>query len=147
MIIGAFCLNMSSNTISSADAFSLSGYYDLNSVESAVNSNIENSTANWKRIETCQITGDAKHMSESCHFIIGNGIIGSNGQIVPTELWQQQSTFEKHNAVEPVIRIGLLANSQTGTFNQLQSKRAELLADRLSRKFNISSDSILVPIF
>ena len=52
MFTGAMLLSMSERTISSAGAFSLSDYYDLNSIDSVIDSQSHSPKTNWSRIET-----------------------------------------------------------------------------------------------
>jgi hypothetical protein len=145
MIIGAVCLKLSSSTVSAAGAFSLSEYYAQNSVEKAISSFQTDSGVNWCRIETCKIFVDKSGFSQECHFIIGDGIIGSNGQVIPTDLWREQLINKVGNSDEPVIWIGLVIDEVSSHCNQLQTKRAELLADCLARKYQIPNTSIAVP--
>ena len=152
MFIGAMLLSMSERTISSAGAFSLSGYYDLNSIESVIDSQSHRPANNWSRIEADNINVDSfsqssglkdVYQSNGYHFLVCNGDIGSNGQIVSTEIWQQQLS----EASESTIRIGLIVAVENSHPSEVQIKRTEILAASLARKFNIPAKSIFVPLF
>ncbi len=109
-----------------------------------------------------------------CHFIVCNGSIGHDGQILSTEIWQRQcpphqlhqSGHSQTGRSEQTIYICVIAddkvtrpvrNSTMGNIIQkgkisngarptdFQIKRTEALVEGLSRKFNIRPESIHYP--
>lgn len=147
MIIGAASLSLPGSPISSADAFSLADYYDLNSVELAIDSYRPDRNKHWQSIETVKVFPDSAGRITGCHFLIGNGVIGPSGQVLATSLWKDKSCCNSDATTRGSIRIGLILDHNQIRPNQIQLKRAELLADTLAQKYAISSDSITVPIF
>ena len=111
--VGAIILKALGNNPPSAGAFCLSRYYRLDPVEKTILSRAAQYAGRWSHIEiyysgtaaptksdnavTCNSDGldtrcsmlDARRESR-CHFIICNGRIGHDGQILSTEIWQRQ---------------------------------------------------------
>ena len=79
----------------------------------------------------------------NCHFIICNGRVGHDGQIEPTEKWQQQSLIEHYS--KQSIRICVIADDKAKTPTDFQINRTEALVEELSRKFDIQPESIRYP--
>ncbi len=86
---------------------------------------------------------DTSYNGVNCHFIICNGRVGHDGQIEPTEKWQQQSLVEHYS--KQSIRICVIADDKAKTPTDFQIKRTEALAEELSRKFHIQPESIRYP--
>lgn len=147
MIIGAMCLSISESRLSSAGAFSLSDYYGLNPVESAVAGGICDDEGNWRRIETTNVRIDSDDLDSGYQFLIGNGIIGASGQIIPTSGWKNPVCSVPSRNIPDVIRIGIIIDKEDSRPNQLQVKRSELLAETLAQKYQIPKQSISVPVF
>jgi len=107
-----------------------------------------------------------------CHFVICNGRIGHDGQILPTEDWQRQrSPHQLHQSglaqtggrrrcigggqlvlgktpthrSEQTIYIGVIADDEAIRPTDFQIRRTEALVEGLSRKFNIRPESIHYP--
>jgi len=120
IILGAIILNALGHNPPSAGAFCLSRYYRLGSVKKSILSRADQSQGRWSRIEIyvsvpesgnvesafgglSDVGGDehinpVREQNEkvsngvSCHFVICNGRVGHDGQILPTEKWQRQSS-------------------------------------------------------
>ncbi len=86
---------------------------------------------------------DTAYNGVNCHFIICNGRVGHDGQIEPTEKWQQQSLVEHYS--KQTIRICVIAEDKAKTPTNFQIKRTEALVEKLSRKFHIQPESIRYP--
>ncbi len=86
---------------------------------------------------------DTAYNGVNCHFIICNGRVGHDGQIEPTEKWQQQSLVEHYS--RQTIRICVIVDNKAKTPTDFQIKRAESLLEELCRKFNIQPESIRYP--
>ncbi len=86
---------------------------------------------------------DTAYNGVNCHFIICNGRVGHDGQIEPTEKWQQQSLVEHYS--KQSIRICVIADDKAKTPTDFQIKRTEALVEELSRKFHIQPESIRYP--
>ena len=89
----------------------------------------------------------------NCHYVICNGIGGSDGQIQPTEIWQrQQSVNPDWLSHQPqaasggqTIFICVIANGETTRPTQMQIEMTEALVKGLCRKFDIQSESVHYP--
>jgi len=105
IILGAIILNALGHNPPSAGAFCLSRYYRLGSVKKTILSRADQSSGRWSRIEIYVIvpeSGNIEHLASlsdvggdehiNCHFVICNGRVGHDGQILTTEKWQKQSS-------------------------------------------------------
>ena len=124
-----------------------------------------------KRIPDTQREFRIQNQASRCHFVICNGSIGHDGQILPTEEWQRQclivpgqnwngkgvsrsaslgaapTDFCKtptHRS-EQTIYICVIADDKVTRPTDFQIKRTEALVEGLSRKFNIRPESIHYP--
>ncbi len=104
--LGAIILNALGHNPPSAGAFCLSRYYRLGSVKKSILSRADQLPGRWSQIEIYVIVpefgniksafggssdvGGDEHIN--CHFVICNGRVGHDGQILPTEKWQRQSS-------------------------------------------------------
>lgn len=148
MFVGMMLLSMSEQTISSAGAFSLSSYYDLNSIDAAIDSHSHSIASNWASIKSDNIYAEDSSLKDSgYHFLVCNGQIGSDGQIISTELWHEQLSSLSESNYAPTIRVGLIIADDSSRPTEVQIKRTDILAGTLSRKFNIPVRSISVPSF
>jgi len=86
---------------------------------------------------------DTAYNGVNCHFVICNGRVGHDGQIEPTEKWQQQSLVEHYS--KQTICICVIADDKAKTPTDFQIKRTEALVEELSRKFQIQPESIRYP--
>jgi hypothetical protein len=147
----------------SAGAFCLSRYYHLDPVEKAITSRAVQLPSRWDSIEVYYSGAKDEIIEQSappderdnledvnCHFYLYNGSDGSDGQIQPTEKWQRQwSTIPGRNwygnGSGQTIRICIMADGKTACPTDFQVKRAEVLVDMLSRKFNIRPEYIYYP--
>ena len=171
IILAAIILNALGHNPPSAGAFCLSRYYRLGSVKKAIRSRAGQLPGRWSRIEIyysgtepgniesafgeASDVGADEHINPvrdtkenvsngvNCHFIICNGRVGHDGQIQPTEKWQQQS-FVTHYSKQS-IRICVIADDKAKTPTDFQIKRTEALVEELSRRFHIQPESIRYP--
>jgi len=86
---------------------------------------------------------DTAYNGVNCHFVICNGHVGHDGQIVPTEKWQRQSSVIHYS--KQTIRICVIADGKTAPPTDFQIRRTEALVEKLCRKFNIQPESIRYP--
>jgi len=106
IILGAIILNALGHNPPSAGAFCLSRYYRLGSVKKTILSRADQSSGRWSQIEIYVIVPESGNIESAfgglsdvdgdehinCHFVICNGRVGHDGQILPTEKWQKQSS-------------------------------------------------------
>ncbi|MHC4758313.1 MAG: hypothetical protein ACYTE8_06625 [Planctomycetota bacterium] len=144
-----------------ADAFSLSGYYELEPVDRVIRSQTQQFKDRWSRItvfysgtkagdidQLSSLSGLAKPQDLNVHFVICNGFGGADGVIQKTEKWKRQwSTTPtlKITPAERCILICVVADTQKKPPTQLQIKRTEELVETLSRKFIVHPRSIKYP--
>jgi len=171
IILAAIILNALGHNPPSAGAFCLSRYYRLGSVKKAIRSYTDQLPGRWSRIEIyysgtesgniesafgrASDVGVDEHIDPvrdtkekvsngvNCHFIICNGRVGHDGQIEPTEKWQQQSLVTHYS--KQTIRICVIADDKAKTPTDFQIKRTEALVEELCRKFHIQPESIRYP--
>jgi len=158
---GAIILMALGNNPPSAGAFSLSIYCRLDPVEKAILSRAAQSPERWKSIEVyysgtkagnieqlASLSGLTSPDDINCHFVICNGLGGSDGLIQPAERWQRQwSSIPGRTwyGNAQTIRICVVADGKTAPPTDLQIKRTEALVEGLYRKFAIEAKSIYYP--
>ena len=86
---------------------------------------------------------DTAYNGINCHFVICNGRVGHDGQILPNEKWQRQSSVIHYS--KQTIRICVIVDDKAKTPTDFQIKRTEALVEELCRKFNIQPESIRYP--
>ncbi len=161
MTTGAIILMALGNNPPSAGAFCLWSYYRLDPVDTAILSQACQSPGRWNRIEIyysgtragnieqlASISGLASPEDLNCHFVVCNGLGGSDGQIQTTEKWQKQWSLEPGRTwygSTQTIRICAIADKGTAGPTDCQIKRIELLVEGLCRKFNIQPTSVYYP--
>ena len=171
IILAAIILNAMGHNPPSAGAFCLSRYYRLGSVKKAIRSRADQLPGRWSQIEiyysgtksgniesafggSSDVGGDehinpVREQNEkvsngiNCHFVICNGRVGHDGQILPTEKWQRQSSVIHYS--KQTIRICVIVDDKAKTTTDFQIKRTEALVEELCRKFNIQPESIRYP--
>jgi len=159
--IGAVILKTLGNNPISAGAFSLSDYYRLEPIEKVFSSRVARFSSCWNRIQIyysgtkagnveqlAALNGLAGPENINCHFVICNGLGGSDGQIQPTEKWQRQWLIIPDRSscdVGRTIRLCIIADDKIARPTDCQIKRTEALVEGLSRKFNIQFASIYYP--
>lgn len=161
MTAGAIVLMALDNNPPSAGPFCLSSYYRLGPVEKAVFSRDVQSPDYWNRIEVYysgtragnieQLTslgGLAGPEDINCHFVICNGLGGSDGQIQTTEKWQRQWSVVPGRSwygSAQTIRICVVADGHSSHPTDSQKKRTDALVERLCRKFDIHPRFVYYP--
>ncbi len=161
MTVGAVILMALGNNAPSAGPFCLSSYYRLGSIEEAIRSTATQYPARWNCIEVyysgtksgnleqlAPLNGLANSDDLNCHFVICNGLGGGDGQIQPTEKWQQQWSAipgRSWYGSGQTIRICLIADGSTAQPTDFQKKRADSLVQALHRKFEITPQTIYYP--
>jgi hypothetical protein len=161
MTVGAIVLMALGNHPPSAGAFCLSTYYRLNPIEQAISSSVTQAAGRWECVEVyysgtkagdldqlASLSGLASSDDINCHFVICNGLGGSDGQIQTTEKWQKQwSVIPDHSwyGSSKTIRICLVADGKNVKPTNAQIKRTEALIEMLSAKNNIPPAKIFYP--
>lgn len=161
MTAGAIVLMTLGNNPPSAGPFCLSSYYHLDPIENAIVSRacqtpnrwsyieIDYSGTKFGNIEQLALMNGLKRSEElNCHFVICNGLGGSDGQIQPTEKWQRQWSIvpgQDWFGSSLTIRICIIADGRIVRPTDCQIKRLEALVESLCRKFQIHSEAIYYP--
>lgn len=161
MTAGAIILMSLPNNAPSAGPFCLNAYYRLESVEKAVNSHNPQGVSRWNCIEIyfsdtkagnveqlAALAGLSSPQDINCHFVVCNGLGGSDGQILPTYKWLKQwSIIPGGNwyGTDQTIRICIVADYQVHPPTDLQIKRTQALVEVLYRKFDIAPQLIHYP--
>lgn len=162
MTSGAIVLMLLGNNAPSEGAFSLSSYYRLVPLSEVTATRTIYQKERWNRIEihySNTRAGNIKSLSElnglsdpkqlNCHFIICNGLGGTNGQIQATERWQSQKSAMApgiHGSLDKSIIICIIADGNAVPATDSQVKRLEKLVEVLTRRFKISKDQVHYPI-
>jgi len=161
MTVGAVVLMAMGNNPPSKGPFSLASYFRLDPIEKAIHSEAAQSPERWNRIEVYYSGTKAGNIEQltslsglpgsediNCHFVICNGLGGGDGQIQPTEKWQNQWSITPGRTwygSSRTIRICVIANGRTCPPTDCQIKRIEQLVEGLHRRFVISTESIYYP--
>lgn len=162
MTSGAIILMaLGKNNTPSSGAFCLSSYYQLGSAETAIASRAPQSPDRWSRIEvfySCTKGGDINWLAArsglsepkdlNCHYVICNGLGGSDGDILSTEKWQTQTSvvpLQNWYGAKETIRICVVADGKNSFPTDCQMKRVQTLVRSLTRKFNITPENVLYP--
>lgn len=161
IVVLAVVLQVLGNNPPSAGTFSLSEYYQLAPIEDVISYDISRISRQWDSIEISYTSSKPivsnKEFSQSClsnydvfncHFVVLNGVIGGNGQIQPTEEWQQQLSAIPGRiqfGSKETIHISVIADGEITYPTDFQAKRTEALVEGLSRKLDIRSESIYYP--
>jgi hypothetical protein len=161
MTTGAVVLMALGNHPPSAGPFCLSTYYRLDPVQQAICSRVAQAPGRWESIEIyysgtkagnidqiASLSGLANSDDINCHFVVCNGLGGSDGQIQTTEKWQKQwSVIPDHTwyGSSRTIRVCLVADGRGVRLSDSQIKSAEALVESLSMKFNVPATKIFYP--
>jgi hypothetical protein len=162
MIFGAIILRTLGYHPPSAGAFCLSDYHRLIPVKTIVLYRTTQSPERWNRIEIYRtyeiqeidaLQDIVRNVNANCHFVICNGRIGGDGQILPTVKWTQQVPVNppSHQNVpcgwanEQAIVIGIITDGPTNRPTNYQIKRTETLVAELCRRLGIPSESVRYP--
>jgi hypothetical protein len=158
MTTGAMVLMALGSNPPSAGPFSLSSYFR---VEKAILSDTRQSPDRWSRIEIYYSGTKAGNVEQlaslsglpspddlNCHFVVCNGLGGSDGQIEPTEKWQRQwsiiSGRNWHGSAQ-TIRVCVIGDGKTTCPTDCQLKGANALVEGLCRRFGIEVESVTYP--
>ena len=166
MTVGVVILQALGNNPPLAGAFCLSRYTRTVPVEEAILSRVNQADVPWDSIEIYYsgthsgniqqmafLCGLADPEEINCHFVICNGLGGRDGQIQPTERWQMQEPVNRdrlnhepqaHSGGQTIF-ICVIADYETVCPTDLQIKITKALAEKLSKKFDIPSESIHYP--
>jgi len=161
MTTGAIVLMALGNNPPSEGPFCLSSYYHLDPVEKAILSRACQSPNRWSYIEIyysgtkagnieqlASLNGLAGAEDLNCHFVVCNGLGGSDGQIQSTEKWQRQWSIAPSRTwygSGQTIRICAIADGKFAGLTDCQIKRIEILIEWLCRKFDIQREFIYYP--
>lgn len=158
ILLGAVVLKALSFTPPSAGAFSLSQYYGLEPIESVIARENAHSHTRWNHIEITYNTPAAPapdtqlppnnpvcYDDTKYHFIICNGFIGEDGQIIATQKWKKQKSIthaKNQHKGGRMIRIHIIPDNSTSRPTQIQETRTKKLTETLARIFHIQTDFI-----
>ncbi len=158
MTVGALVLMALDDRPLSAGAFSLASYSRLNSIDQIVESRAVAKASRWDRIEIyysrtkggnleqiAALNGHTSSEDVNFHFLICNGLGGSDGFVSASEKWQRQwSCLPGRNwyGSGQTIRICIVGD---GVATDSQIKRLGTLAESLCRRFNISKGDVIYP--
>jgi len=161
MTTGAVVLMALGNHPPSAGPFCLSTYYRLDPIQQAICSRVTQAPGRWESIEVyysgtkagnieqiASLSGLVNSDDINCHFVVCNGLGGSDGQIQTTEKWQKQwSVIPDHTwyGSGRTIRVCLVADGRGVRLSGSQIQRAEALVEALSMKFNVPATKIFYP--
>jgi hypothetical protein len=161
MTMGAVVLMALGNHPPSAGPFCLSTYYRLDPVLQATNSRVAQAPGRWECVEVyysgtkagnidqlASLSGMASSDDINCHFVIGNGLGASDGQIQTTEKWQKQwSVIPDHTwyGSSRTVRVCIVADGKSVRPTNSQIQRAEALVDGLAKKNSIAPSKIFYP--
>jgi hypothetical protein len=161
MTTGSVVLMALGNNPPSAGPFCLSSYYRLDPIDKALSSSACQTPNRWSyieiyysgskygNIEQLALANGLDSVEElNCHFVICNGLGGSDGQIQPTEKWQRQWSIVPGRdwyGSSQTIRICIIADGRTIWPTDCQIKRLEALVEGLCRKFHIRQEAIYYP--
>ncbi|MGB2809983.1 MAG: hypothetical protein WBC22_19750 [Sedimentisphaerales bacterium] len=158
MTAGAMVLMALGDNPPSAGLFSLSIHIP---VEKAIRSRTSPSPRRWGRIEIyysgtkagnieqlASLGGLASAEDINCHFVICNGLGASDGQIQPTEKWQNQWSIipgRSWYGSGQTVRICVIADGKTAHPTDSQKRRSQALVGELQRMFGIQPESVYYP--
>jgi len=161
MTTGAIVLMALGNNPPSAGPFCLSSYYRLDPVDKAISSQAAQSPSRWNCVEVYYSGTKAGNVEQlaslggltspediNCHFVICNGLGGSDGQIQTTEKWQRQwSIIPGRNwyGSGQTVRLCIIADGKIARPTDVQMKRVETLIEGLCRRFQIAPASVYYP--
>lgn len=161
MTTGAVVLMALGNHPPSAGPFCLSTYYRLDPVRETICSRVVQAPARWESIEVyysgtnagnieqlASLSGVASSDDINCHFVVCNGLGGSDGQIQASEKWQEQwSVIPDHTwyGSSRTIRICLVADGKSVRPTNSQIKRTEALIEAVAMKFSVPASQIFYP--
>jgi hypothetical protein len=166
MTAGVIILKALGNNPPSAGAFCLSDYTQAVSVEEAIGFRPGQPTVLWDRIKIIYsgtkagniqqlafLSGLAEPEDINCHFVICNGLGGSDGQIQTTEKWRMQWPVNRellnheirNTTEEPTIHICVIAEGKPSRPTEMQIETTEALVAELCSKFDIRTESIHYP--
>ncbi len=161
MTAGAIVLMALGDNPPSRGPWSLSNYTRLASVRQVIHSRVAQSPDRWSRIDVYYSGTRAGNIGQlasmqgllspkdiNCHFVVCNGLGGSDGQIQPSEKWQRQwSVIPQRNwrGSERTIRICVVADGETTLPTNSQIRKIDELVQHMARTFNITPESIRWP--
>jgi len=161
MTAGAVVLMSINGKPPSAGPFCLSAYYRLDPIEDAIYSQAAQNTSRWNCIEIyfsqtkagnikqlASLAGNTSPDQIDCHFVVCNGLGGTDGEILSTTKWQRQwSIIPGRNwyGTPQTIRICVVADGQESLASNAQIRRVEALVEKLSRHFQIDSQAVYYP--
>jgi hypothetical protein len=156
MTAGAIILMALGDNPPSAGAFSLASRIP---VEKAIRTS--QPPGRWDRIEIyysgtkagnieqlASLGGLASAEDINCHFVICNGLGASDGQIQPTEKWQNQWSIipgRTWYGSGQTIRICIIADGKSAHPTDSQRQMTHILVDELSRMFGIRYEFVYYP--
>ncbi|MFA5422717.1 MAG: hypothetical protein WC374_02545 [Phycisphaerae bacterium] len=161
MTVAAILLLVMGSNPPSAGPFSLSTYYRLDPISNSVISDATQSADRWNCIEIYYSGSTAGNIEQlaslsgitspdliDCHFVVCNGLGGSDGQVETTARWKKQWSVLSSRTwygTPQTIRICVVGDANHRLATSSQIRRVEHLVDTLARKFDIEPASIYYP--
>lgn len=161
MTVGAIVLLAFEKRPLPAGAFSLASYTNLSSIEQVTASGTTFSPGRWNRVEIFYSktkAGNVKQIASlrglvsdddvNFHFLVCNGRGSGNGQIQTSEKWRRQWSCVPGGmwyGSGETIRICVVADEKGSPPTDCQMKRTAELVEEISRKFQITPESIFYP--
>ena len=153
IVIGLLVLKSLDHAPVQAQAFSLSDYQRLGSVEKFFSVEVSEPLKDWSGIDIYYYDGSGGSSAKSnydyrnCHFVVWNGFIGGDGQIQSTEYWREQVSCSGTDVDcdNEMIRICIVTEGNSLCPTDIQVKRVEVLAEVISREFDITPGRIFYP--
>lgn len=160
MVAGALVLMALDKESISPGVFSLSVYTRLNQIEKVVVDSVKTDRQDWQNVEifysgtasssidklyTRTAVGGSEH---NFHFVITNGINGTDGQIQFTDKWEKQqlcSPSSRFRSQGRTIRICVVSDGLNTIPTDTQIQRTSALIRLFSRQFAIGADNVAYP--
>lgn len=161
MTAGAVVLMAINGNPPKAGPFCLSAYYRLDNIEETLASQAAQNALRWNCVEVyfsgtkagnieqlASLTGHSTPDQIDCHFVVCNGLGGTDGQILSTKKWQRQwSVVPGRNwyGTPQTIRVCVVADGKQTPPSNAQIRRVEALVEKLAKRFEIDQQDIYYP--
>jgi len=145
----------------SAGTFCLSSYYRLEAVSQSISSDAAQMPGRWDRAniyysrtgagnveQLASLAGLSFPADLDCHFVVCNGLGAADGCIQSTEKWRRQWSVSRGpggSDLRRTIQVCVIGDGLANPPTINQRRRVQLLVEKLSKRFDISSDHISYP--
>lgn len=127
--------------------FSLASFKELETIPSVISHHSDNFNNNWTGVRVYTLKHLNSSQKDDYHFIVGDGNLAVDGQILATKSWRSQHAclgLEKLVGKAETIMICLVTGDEDYPTDS-QLKRVTQLIESLSREFDIVADKIICP--